>query len=137
MDTKGILTKIEQPRRISMPKSIATDWLAALRSGQYKQCGGALSDGDGFCCLGVLQVVAAGHVSTHEDGHVYGTPPTAWLEQHGIDFDLGEVHSRKNDPVFDVQIGCLVTVASASELNDRGYTFEEIADVLEPLIETY
>jgi len=33
-------------------------WLAALRSGEYKQGRNYLRDGDGFCCLGVACDVA-------------------------------------------------------------------------------
>lgn len=29
-------------------------WVSALLSGKYKQAQGALKNGDGFCCLGVL-----------------------------------------------------------------------------------
>lgn len=29
-------------------------WLKALTSGEYKQCKAKLSDGEGFCCLGVM-----------------------------------------------------------------------------------
>ena len=37
-----------------MNPEIKSRWVAALRSGQYKQIRGGLSDGEGFCCLGVL-----------------------------------------------------------------------------------
>jgi hypothetical protein len=37
-----------------MKARIKEMWLAALRSGQYKQAQNTLSDGKGFCCLGVL-----------------------------------------------------------------------------------
>jgi len=32
-------------------------WLLALRSGDFKQCRDVLHDGDGYCCLGVGEVV--------------------------------------------------------------------------------
>lgn len=37
-------------------RALRTEWLAALRSGEYRQAPGALQAGDtsGFCCLGVL-----------------------------------------------------------------------------------
>lgn len=37
-----------------MIPEIKADWLAALRSGEYSQTKGALKDGIGYCCLGVL-----------------------------------------------------------------------------------
>lgn len=37
-----------------MKKRIADQWIAALRSGEYKQTTRFLRKGDRFCCLGVL-----------------------------------------------------------------------------------
>ena len=37
-----------------MKREIATRWVEALRSGDYKQTTNALRRGDSFCCLGVL-----------------------------------------------------------------------------------
>jgi hypothetical protein len=37
-----------------MNQAIKTQWVAALRSGDYKQGQEALRTEDGFCCLGVL-----------------------------------------------------------------------------------
>lgn len=37
-----------------MNQDIKAEWVAALRSGKYEQTNGALKDGGGFCCLGVL-----------------------------------------------------------------------------------
>ncbi len=42
-----------------MNPAVKALWVAALRSGDYKQCTGLLTDGNcGFCCLGVLCDVA-------------------------------------------------------------------------------
>jgi hypothetical protein len=37
-----------------MNPDIKAKWIAALRSGEYKQATGRLRRGDAFCCLGVL-----------------------------------------------------------------------------------
>ncbi len=37
-----------------MNQEIKARWVAALRSGEYRQARGMLRDGDAFCCLGVL-----------------------------------------------------------------------------------
>lgn len=37
-----------------MKKEVAMKWVAALRSGKFKQGHGVLHSGDKFCCLGVL-----------------------------------------------------------------------------------
>jgi hypothetical protein len=61
-----------------MKPEIKKMWLEALRSGQYKQGGGALRPhgGNEFCCLGVLCNL---HAQTHpkiaaqqKDPEVYG-----------------------------------------------------------------
>lgn len=36
-----------------LPKEFAAKWVAALRSGEYKQCDGQLASPNGYCCLGV------------------------------------------------------------------------------------
>lgn len=36
-----------------LPKEFKEKWIAALRSGEYKQAYGTLVSGDGYCCLGV------------------------------------------------------------------------------------
>lgn len=49
-------------------------WIAALRSGDYKQGTGALRNPDNtWCCLGVL-----GHITDHREG--LGTLPSSILE---------------------------------------------------------
>lgn len=41
-----------------LPKAFKEKWLAALRSGKYKQGERKLKEGDSYCCLGVACVVA-------------------------------------------------------------------------------
>lgn len=41
-----------------MTKTLKTKWLAALRSGKYKQGRCALKEDGKFCCLGVLNDIA-------------------------------------------------------------------------------
>lgn len=43
---------------MSMNPELKAKWVAALRSGEYRQVSGRLRKGDGFCCLGVLCTVA-------------------------------------------------------------------------------
>ncbi len=40
-----------------LPKEFKDKWVASLRSKRYKQGVGKLSDGDGYCCLGVAGCV--------------------------------------------------------------------------------
>ena len=41
-----------------MDAKLKADWIAALRSGEFKQTRGRMFDGEGYCCLGVLCKVA-------------------------------------------------------------------------------
>ena len=43
------MTKVEKPATVEQLKQ----WVGALRSGNYRQCRGALNRGNKFCCLGV------------------------------------------------------------------------------------
>lgn len=116
-----------------MKKDIADKWVAALRSGKYKQGKGTLRDsGNNFCCLGVLcdilDIPSSLHVSSIslESGinWSYGMndevlnsailPNSALL--------LSEIKNQHGDFGFK---DSLVT------LNDNGSSFMEIADVIE------
>lgn len=53
---------------IRMPKELLAKWLAALRSGEYKQSRESLYDGNGYCCLGVLQKIHVGRTWVNHMG---------------------------------------------------------------------
>lgn len=56
----ALIAAISQHERGHAMKSLLFDeWLAALHHGKYQQATGKLKKGDGYCCLGVLCVVAA------------------------------------------------------------------------------
>lgn len=84
------------------------EWLAALRSGQYKQTKGQLSRENSFCCLGVLCVISG------EPWNTYYFPPESIAKSFGL---------RCENPG---PIG-----RDCGSLNDDGKTFAEIADILE------
>ena len=100
----------------------------ALRSGRYGQATGQLRRGDAFCCLGVACDLFDPAAWQDEDG--------TWLHLDSADADLPE-------PVR-LWLGWLdsegETVASTlsldhsaalTELNDAGFTFSQIADLIE------
>lgn len=107
-------------------------WLAALRSGEYKQGTGALKREAGggyeYCCLGVLCQLAADHGITRETGSLEG-----YMRFGGNVSYLPEkvsawagVESRGRLPRIVEGSPRLI------ELNDRArYSFEQIADVIE------
>lgn len=120
------------------------EWIAALRSGKYEQCGGRLHlEGDGFCCLGVLldQIDSAAWklVSnyTHDMAWEYwddvkGQKTSAamslagnvWKRLHLRD-DIGSFNAPDR-PEESVEYN-----DSLTRLNDDGIPFAKIADKIE------
>lgn len=108
-----------------LPKEFADKWLAALRSGKYKQGKEALKDHKGrYCCLGVACEIA-GH-NLDEDGKgefgfigsAYKNPKTP--REISMDDDDGEDLPGK-----------------LAYMNDSGRTFDEIANWIEDNVEFY
>lgn len=100
-------------------------WVDALRSGEFKQSKFALENDDGYCCLGVLCVLAEKHgvgVVRGLDGLLHGSTmyeqPTArqWV---GLADYNGAFFTHYDQPL------------ALTELNDGGTSFEEIADIIE------
>ena len=121
-----------------MKKEIADIWVAALRSGEYLQGKGMLevfeADQDDrivskFCCLGVLSKLAdkAGVPVTKDSGS--GRIQGAYIDPDVRDW-AGMIHCT-GDFTGDT-ISRDAILYSLPTLNDkRGYTFDEIADVIE------
>lgn len=126
-----------------MKKMIAKLWIAALRSGKYKQTNGALHriDYEGnssFCCLGVLcdlyqqdqkkKRKRGLKVVKRRPGHVdynnhYVFLPCAVQEWAGISSNAGVISDTTDTKI------CLTA------LNDIGFDFEQIASVIEKNME--
>jgi hypothetical protein len=96
-------------------------WANSLRSGKHKQTAGCLQDNRGYCCLGVAYIVFVPKEMQccGIDGTLLGGMPLThynspkWLAD--VDFHFKQI-----------------TDAYLSTLNDdRGYTFDEIADLIE------
>lgn len=109
-----------------MNQDIKAEWVAALRSGKYKQTNGALKDDTGFCCLGVLCDVVKdrvglswreteGHCGTLTIGDAIGNLPTQVSMFAGLDRQSPYVGER-----------------SLIYLNDiLNWNFNAIADAIE------
>lgn len=113
-------------KTIRMPKELLAKWLAALRSGEYKQVDKVLYDSHvgGYCCLGVLQHVACGETISADDEEV---PAFDWLNAHGVSF-TGQ-YGQAGNPFLPA------LKTSAADANDSGRTFIEIADAIEACAE--
>lgn len=120
-----------------MRQEIATEWTKLLRSGEFKQGGGALRTGDDqYCCLGVLCEMAARE----------GVIPAGILSSVGCDwyrYGTEWTHSTSVLP-YEVQAwagmttdtGLLPDGEELTALNDSGTPFVEIADLIDAKYET-
>lgn len=110
-----------------MKKAIKDKWIAALRSGEYKQGKGALQKEGAFCCLGVLgdcmpelvhwkqtaalnKLLVASNVEVGHYDHSGATIPNVVREKIGL--------SNGDQAHLMYQ-------------NDSGASFQEIADWIE------
>ena len=114
-----------------MDKHIKKRWLEALRSDRYSQCTERLTNGKGFCCLGVLcnlHALETGNTwserfrNKNRNGihylNVNGTLPSVVVTWAKLDSD---------DPIPKNRY----SIESLSELNDCGMTFKQIADIID------
>lgn len=111
-----------------MHKHIADKWVQALRSGDYKQTTGHLRTDEGFCCLGVLcdlhRQESEGAWRTDEHGQMlYKLPSGDWN------------HAMLPKPVREWaglrSINPEINSEPLSGLNDGGWTFGDIAEVID------
>jgi hypothetical protein len=127
---------------MSMNPEIKALWLTALRSGSYTQGHGYLrqaypSGNDRYCCLGVLCDIAQRHNKI--------TPPEPDYEPTPLNpnppFRYGDAEAYLPDVVADwatLDANPHVDVCpnyrdaeELAELNDLGFTFDQIADLIE------
>lgn len=92
--------------------------IAALRSGEYKQTREKLRNGDAFCCLGV----ACNLTGREWKGNFFGERERFMPVFVQRFYGFYSAQGAKIDGDF----------VSLAQLNDRGKTFAEIADLLEP-----
>lgn len=132
---------MSHPKTIRMKKADAEKWLSALRSGEYKQGLEALKSPDGsYCCLGVLQHCLAGKTERAKSGKDRGLPSQAWMLEHGIETldtpNRGGIiaNCMEGDDAAPI-VYHNEHESRLHELNDEGYSFNEIADLIEQSVE--
>lgn len=110
-----------------MNPEIKARWVAALRSGEYKQAKKTLrSTSGGFCCLGVLcDVLAPADWDCNAHLSEINFPSQSIRLQAGFPLLGGEGWARI--PEVDIR-GERLTL---DEHNDSGRSFAEIADAIE------
>ena len=109
----------------------AKKWVAALRSGEYKQCKGRLQRDDAYCCLGVATKLYLDEhpncgLMTYKDGKLQGGTLDAnvrlWL-------GLNTIRGGSNHKVVDAQRKPHFTLTGFNDHCDMD--FNEIADIIE------
>src|SRR5689334_10863112 len=118
-----------------MNKRVKRLWVKALRSGEYRQAKKFLrtkANGEiRYCCLGVLCEI---YRQETQDGSWGDSTNKAWFQvsDGGDDAELPVAvmeWAEIDDP--DPQLGVSSNAPTAAKLNDRGETFEYIADRIE------
>jgi hypothetical protein len=116
-------------KRIDTPPmnpEVKQEWIAALRSGEYKQGSEFLRRGDEFCCLGVLCDLHAKKTSTQ---WLHGFKGSEYLDNkerlpEAVSEWAGLQGHNSNDPYMKGNW--------LSAYNDDEYkSFSEIADLIE------
>jgi hypothetical protein len=107
------------------------EWIAALRSGEYKQITGYLAARGGYCCLGVACHIFADRLELQRAEHLYPQGKTITFNESARTLPdsviaLLGLYSEGGSSSYESDRKSLV------ELNDNaGYTFAVIADALE------
>lgn len=126
-------------------QDLMNDWLSALRSGEYEQIEGFLYTEEGKCCLGVLGCIASvpfekGYeepdvfVVTDEEGQDnIAILPYMYARPFGLD---KRVTSSEGAALYEYTGEAIPGESRQQRLaymNDNGYTFEQVADVIEAM----
>lgn len=129
-----------------MNQEIKARWVAALRSGEFEQGKDYLCEDGKYCCLGVLSELAVrdGVIAPAEaiDVPSGGTIPGLAFdgERHHLPQSVAkwadinpEYDDWEGDVVYDPDPYVLFgdRDQTVSELNDKGMTFPELADLIE------
>jgi len=124
---------------MAMNPKVKARWVAALRSGEYKQIEGSLKKDGGFCCLGVLCDLYA-----RERGINEWAPSRFWRDADELPNDevcdwAGFPYTDEDEDGrmlrcssdYDPEVFISHTARGLSGHNDAGRTFAEIADAIE------
>lgn len=126
----------DQNITLAMPKELLAKWLAALRSGEYRQGQDLLYNGDSdeqgqYCCLGVLCEIGG----TLKKGASEPLPSPRDYEAMGVYIRNGESLNIEpeegfDDPyLFDPKAGELHSASTFNDTLNRSFT--QIADIVE------
>lgn len=117
-----------------MNPDVKTKWINALKSGDYTQAKGYLQTTEGYCCLGVLCDLALkdGAIDAPEFSSYEGEPAHYAFDGMTGDLPFSVMEwagLNSHDPVVPTIDGDTATLAILND--ERGYNFNQIADVIE------
>ena len=106
------------------------EWVAALRSGDYRQVRGLLRQKNSFCCLGIAcDISGLGKWKSGLVSMAYNTDDNNELSRVGVLPDSVQDYYGLSTKTGRHHINTANT--SLSGMNDRGLTFNDIADLIE------
>ena len=120
-----------------MNQYVKNKWITALRSGEYKQTGGRLREGDCYCCLGVLTDLydkdnQSDHQYWHEEDGKYGYSSDGCIAEAILPESVMKWAGLEeyNPTVREERMGKSLTLLAY--LNDNeDLDFNQLADIIE------
>lgn len=110
-----------------MQSKLKQRWIDALTSGEYKQANNYLCFNSGFCCLGVLCDLVDNSKWASDTMH-----------RNEVKYDFGDEGSSTcfPEPMWLKNVGLSYDIANElANMNDNGFSFAEIAKVIEEKVE--
>ena len=124
----------------SLSPTVKRKWLAALRSGKYKQGDAFLynKDDNSYCCLGVLCEIEGANTKQMEStqlpsdiGMFKELVPTA------SELTEAQKKLKYNNEYYAFSVMYKGKMTPLAYMNDDGISFAEIADVIEKKVPTH
>lgn len=107
----------------------AKKWVNALRSGKYKQTKQVLKNHEGYCCLGVACDIFPQRKLNEDEAGYASLGALCSYEKLGIKGMFGEL--TKDMYLIEPSPSHIGVRPSLANMNDNGYTFDEIADIIQ------
>ena len=117
-----------------LERNFKRKWVAALRSGKYKQTISSLYDAGGFCCLGVMCALRGAKLDEMDQVSLPGELPN-FNELFNIDSDHAEFFSGGGQAWQVPYCGKMVYLSGLND--DHRLSFKQIANIIERSVDTY
>lgn len=118
----------------TLERNFKRKWVAALRSGKYKQTISSLYDAGGFCCLGVMCALRGAKLDEMDQVSLPGELPN-FNELFNIDSDHADFFSGGGEAWQVPYCGEMVYLSALND--DYRLSFKQIANIIERSVDTY